>query len=173
MKLLDYKNWNIKKIVKEVGITFLMIIVVTNVMSYVRKPDLTDSHVPIIKEKMIDGKLFDVKKFEGKPLMIHIWATWCPVCKTEADNLQRLSPYYNIVTIAVKSGDDASVKKYMQGRGFDYRVINDEEGKWAELFDVSAYPTTFIFDRNGQISSSEVGYTSTLGLALRMWWAGL
>ena len=173
MKLLDYKNWSLKKIFKEIAILVVMVLVISNVMSYIRKPNLDNSELPMIKEMMIDGKVFDSRTFHGKPLMIHFWATWCPVCKTEADNIQRLSKYYDIVTIAVKSGSDEEISDYLKGRGFDYRVINDRDAKWAKLFDVQAFPTTFIFDRDGAISFSEVGYTSTLGLAVRMWWAGL
>jgi len=173
MKILDYKNWSWKKILKETAVLIVMVLVVSNVMSYLRKPDLSHSELPKIQERMIDGRYFDSTQFEGKPLMIHFWATWCPVCKTEADNIQRLSKYYKIVTIAVKSGSDEAINKALKDRGFDYRVINDPEGRWAKLFDVQAFPTTFIYNKNGQISSSEVGYTSTLGLALRMWWAGV
>ena len=61
----------------------------------------------------------------------------------------------------------------MNGRGFNYRVINDSDGKWASMYNIEGYPTTFIYDRSGQVNFTEVGYSSTLGLALRMWWAGL
>ncbi len=149
----------------------LMVVVIANVLSYIRKPELTDGQLPKIKTLLISGEQFDTAAFEGKPLLIHFWATWCPTCKAEADNIQRLSSYYNVVTFAVSSGDDAAVKTYMKERGFDYAVINDNEGRWAEQFSVQGYPTTFIFDSSGEVSFSEVGYTSTLGLLVRMWWS--
>ena len=149
----------------------LMILVISNVLSYIRKPDLSSSQLPKINELMINGEQFDSKSFEGKPLLIHFWATWCPTCKAEADNIQRLSKYYNVVTFAVKSGNNDKLMNYMSDRGFDYRVINDEDGVWARSFKIDGYPTTFIYDTSGEISFSEVGYTSTLGLLLRMWWA--
>jgi thiol-disulfide isomerase/thioredoxin len=171
MKLLDYKTWNVKKILKEVAIMALMVLVVTNVLSYLRKPDLAESHLTTIKTLLISGEQFDAAAFEGKPLLIHFWATWCPTCKAEADNIQRLSKYYEVVTFAVKSGDDNALTTYMNGRAFDYKVINDEDGQWAKQFNIEAYPTTFIYDSSGEISFSEVGYTSTLGLLLRIWWS--
>ena len=173
MKLFDVKTWNIKSILKETAIMVVMVLVISNVLSYLRKPDLSDSHLPMIKHEMITGKMFDMKEVEGKPLLLHFWATWCPTCKAEADNIERLSKYYEVVTFAVKSGDDQELLKYMKGRGFNYRVINDQEGKWASMYHIEGYPTTFVYNRNGQISFTEVGYSSTLGLALRLWWAGL
>ena len=171
MKLFDYKTWNIKKILKEIAIMMLMVLVISNVLSYIRKPDLSDSQLPKINELMINGEQFDSRTYSGKPLLIHFWATWCPTCKAEADNIQRLSKYYEVVTFAVKSGSDEELAAYMNDRGFDYRVINDEDGRWAREFNIEGYPTTFIYDSAGQVTFSEVGYTSTLGLLFRMWWA--
>jgi len=173
MNYLDFRTWNIKKIIKEIVIMMLIVFVVSNVLSYVRQPNLKNSEVPMMKTSLITKELIDLKTFEGKPLMIHFWATWCPTCKAEADNIQRLSQYYDVVSIAVKSGSDKELLEYMKGRGFDYRVINDQAAKWASLYNIEGYPTTFIYNREGKISFSEVGYTSTLGLALRLWWAGL
>ena len=173
MKLLDYKNWNIKKILKEIVIMALMVFVISNVLSYIRKPDLANSQLPNIQELLINGEQFDSTIYAGKPLLIHFWATWCPTCKAEADNIQRLSEYYNVLTFAVKSGSDDKLTDYMHDRRFDYNVINDEAGKWASLYKVEGYPTTFIYDNSGKVSFSEVGYTSSVGLLFRMWWAGL
>ena len=173
MKFFDFKTWNAKKILKEIALMALVILVVSNVMSYIRQPDLSSSEIPKFNELMINGEVFDAREFAGKPLLVHFWATWCPVCKAEADNIERLSQYYNVVTIAVKSGDDEKVQQFLTKRDLHYRVINDEEGKWAQTYMIGAYPTSFIYNRNGEISFTEVGYTSTLGFYLRMWWAGL
>jgi hypothetical protein len=50
-------------------------------------------------------------------------------------------------------------------------VVNDKDGYYAKKFNISGYPTTFIYDKNKNLSFSEVGYTSILGLRLRMWWS--
>ncbi len=173
MKLLDYKSWNIKKILKEIAIMGLTVLVISNVLSYLRKPELVDTQLPKINERLINGEVFSTLEPTGRPLLVHFWATWCPVCQAESDNIQRLSDHYDVVTIAVKSGNNAALTSYMDEHSFDYRVINDANGKWAEAFDVTAYPTTFVYDSSGEICFSEVGYTSTLGLLVRMWWAGL
>jgi len=106
----------------------------------------------------------------NKPVMIHFWATWCPVCKTEIDNIQRVSKDYQVITIAVKSGTNQEIQNYLNERGFDFKFINDENGILAQKFGVNVYPTTFIYNKNKELIFSDVGYTSTLGLYLRMWW---
>ncbi len=173
MKLLDYKTWNVKKILKEIAVMALMVFVIANALSYIRKPELSDSRFPQISEKLIRGEQFDSADLRDRPLLVHFWATWCPACKAEADNIQRLSKYYDVVTFAVKSGDDSALQTFMDEREYDYKVINDGQGQWAGTFNVEAFPTTFIYDADGELMFSEVGYTSTLGLLLRMWWARL
>ena len=65
-------------------------------------------------------------------------------------------------------------KKSIQilNNNFDYKVINDKNGVLAKQFNIAAYPTTFIYDKINNLVFSEVGYTSTLGLFLRMFWVG-
>ena len=91
----------------------------------------------------------------------------------EADNIQRLSQHYNIITIAVKSGTDYDIHQYMHERGLDFNVVNDSTGLYANRFHIHAYPTTFVYDKNHKLCFSDVGYTSTLGLWLRLLWASL
>ena len=167
----EKKRWTWKRVLKEIVITAFLVLVISNVISYIRQPALDNSELPEINEALISGENFNSDVYSGKPLLIHFWATWCPVCKVEADNIERLSHYYNVVTFAVKSGSDAEIKTFMQKRGLHYRVINDEYGQWAGRFNVNTYPTTFIYDSEGKVSASEVGYTSTLGMALRLWGA--
>lgn len=165
---LNPKNWNIKKIIKEIAITLLLLFVVSNVMSYLRKPALESNTLPQIEEKMLDGTLFTSKSTKGKPIIIHFWATWCPTCKLEAANIQSVSEKYTVLTIAVQSGEDKEVETYLKEKSFDFKVLNDIDGAWAKKFKVEAYPTTFIYDGEGKLRFTEVGYTTTAGLLARL-----
>ncbi len=165
---MNPKNWNIKKILKESVIAILMIFVVSNVMSYLRKPALESNALPQIEVKLLDATLFTDKAVKGKPVIIHFWATWCPTCKLEAANIQSVSERYTVLTIAVQSGDDSELEAYMNENNFDFKVLNDSEGVWAKKFKVEAFPTTFIYDGKGELRFTEVGYTTTAGLLGRI-----
>jgi thiol-disulfide isomerase/thioredoxin len=162
------KRWNIQKTLKEVLIGLLILFIVSNVLSYIRKPDLENSTFPQTKSKLLDGSYFETNQIKGKPLLVHFWATWCPTCKLEAPNIQALSTRYEVLTIAVKSGSNETLNKYMNENEFDFKVINDTHGNWAEEFKIGAFPTTFIYDKNGELYFTEVGYTTTAGLLARM-----
>jgi len=160
------KKWNMKSILKEVITGALILFILTNIISYMRKPSLDSNQLPHIQAELLDGSQYMVQ--EGKPLVIHFWATWCPTCKLEAENIERISQDYEVLTIAVNSGEDSEIETYLKERGLTFKVLNDQEGKWAAQFKVEAYPTTFIYNAKGELKFSEVGYTTTAGLLGRL-----
>lgn len=159
---------NLKKILKEVAIFAVMLFVIANVMSTIRAPELESDRFPEIKEVLIDGSIFQSSEVHHQPIVVHFWATWCPTCKLEAPNIQSVSEEYTVLTIAVQSGSDAKVEAYMDENGYDFKVLNDVDGKWARQFKVQAFPTTFIYDPKGKLRFTEVGYTTTAGLKARL-----
>lgn len=159
-------KWKIKSIVKEVVIAGLIVFILSNIISYIRKPNLDSNFLPEINVMLLDGTLYGAK--EGKPLVVHFWATWCPTCKLEAPNIEHISKNYEVLTIAVNSGTDTDLEAYMKEKKLTFRVLNDKDGSWANKFKVQAYPTTFMYDTQGKLRFTEVGYTTTVGLLARL-----
>ena len=143
-----------------------MIFVISLALNYMRKPN-TYTQLPNIKVKTINNK--DVQ-FEilGQPVVVHFWTTWCPTCKLEAPNIESIKDDVHIITVAVNSGTDEELKKFMKEKGYSYTVINDNSGKLAQKFGVKAYPTTFIYDSSGKLQFSEVGYSTQMGIRARV-----
>lgn len=109
-----------------------------------------------------------------QPTLVHFWATWCPVCRAEQGAIQALAQDYpNTVTIAMQSGERAAVDKFMREQALTFPVINDADGSLSQAWGVHAVPASFIVDGAGQVRFVEIGYTTGLGLRLRMWLAGL
>ena len=159
---------NYKSILKEVIIALLLLFVISNIISYIRQPELGTTQVPKIEAQLIDGSIYKVQK--GKPVILHFWAISCPACKLEAPNIETVSKKYEVLSIAVNSGSDENIKAYMQEHELNFNVLNDKEGRWAEMFKIEAFPTTFIYDAKGKLRFTEVGYTTTAGLLARMEW---
>jgi thiol-disulfide isomerase/thioredoxin len=103
---------------------------------------------------------------------VHFWATWCPSCRLEHGTIQRLSQEHPVVTVAMQSGDAADVAAYLQERGLSFPVRLDERGEAAARWGVRGVPTTFVVDADGQIRFVTTGFTTDVGLRLRLWLAG-
>ena len=161
----------IKHYIKEILLFILVMGVFANIISLYKSQDLNNSTLALQTQKLIDASLYEVPN--NKPLILHFWATWCPTCKAEADNIERLSHHYNVVTVAINSGTDYEIQKYLHKHDFTFKVINDKDSILAKKFNVHSFPVTFIYDKEKKLIFSEVGYTSSFGLWIRMLWASL
>jgi len=154
---------------KEILLFIFVITLFANILSLYKSQSLNKEKLFLLTSRLIDNSLYHIT--EDKPIMVHIWATWCPVCKAEIDNIQRISNYYEVITIAVNSGTDYDITTYLKENNLDLKVINDTDGLLAHKLNIAVYPTTLIYDREKNLVFSEVGYTSTIGLWLRMLWS--
>ena len=161
----------VKHYLKEIAIFIVVMTIFANIISIYKSSDLNNNPLQLSSVTLMNNIVYSFK--DDKPLLIHFWATWCPTCKLEASNIEAISKQYNVITIAVNSGSNREIKEYLGENGFTFNVVNDKESIYASKFNIAAYPTTFIYDKNRDLVFSEVGYTSTIGLYLRMWWAGL
>ena len=161
----------IKHYIKEISIFIVVMTIFANILSLYKSTDLNKEPLTVSNFTLMDGSKYTFSN--NKPVLIHIWATWCPTCKVEASNIQTISKSYDVITIAVKSGEYAEIQSWLNENSYDFNVVNDNTGLISSKFNIAAFPTTFIYDKDRNLIFSEVGYTSTLGLYLRMWWASL
>ncbi len=156
----------IKKYLKEIIFFAFTLFILTNIISLYKSKDLNKSILGITSVELLDNSIFKVDK--SKPILIHFWATWCPTCKVEASNIERISQNFQVLSIAV---DSKNVQDYLNANGLTFKTVHDRDGQIAKYFNISVFPTTIIYDNNQEMVVSEVGYTSTCGLWLRMLWA--
>jgi thiol-disulfide isomerase/thioredoxin len=162
------REWKIRSTIKEITIALVLLFIVSQLISYIRAPELGSNQLPQIEATLVDGTPFSTRK--GKPLLIHFWTISCPACKLEAPNIQTISKEYDVLTIAVNSGSNEAIQTYMQEQGLDFKVLNDRGGVWSKKFKIEVFPTTFIYDGKGTLQFTEVGYTTTAGLLARLEW---
>lgn len=156
----------IKKYIKEALILVVVLTISANAISYYRSLDLNKTKLDIQSFKLLDNSEYKIKK--DKPVLVHFWAIWCPTCKFEAPNIQKISKDYEVITIAVQSGSTKDIQKYLDENKLSFNVVNDNSGFYSKKFNIKAFPTTFIYDKNKDLEFTEVGYTSTAGLYSRM-----
>lgn len=157
--------------IKEIALFLVIMTLIANLISFYKSNDLNDKTLSLTNIHLINGEKYTIES--NKPILVHIWATWCPTCELEASNIQTLSEHYKVLTIAVKSGSNNEIQSWLDESNYNFKVVNDASGLLASNFKVGVFPTTFIYDKNKELIFSDVGYTSTWGLFLRIWWASL
>ncbi|TRY31869.1 TlpA disulfide reductase family protein [Aliiglaciecola sp. M165] len=101
------------------------------------------------------GETVSSTDFAGKPLVIHVWATWCPYCKKLQPGLDRLYKKYQpqgleMIAISVREDEDATPQAVLDARGYDIKTLIKGESV-AEEFNVAGTPTTIFIDKKGNI----------------------
>lgn len=133
--------------------------------------DLVGGTIPPLQGRLLDGSEYRLGTNRTQPVLLHFWASWCPVCELEEDTINALHQDYPVITVAMQSGTAGEVRAFMQAHGLNFAVINDSDGALARRFGVRAVPTSFIIDVSNQIVFRETGYTTSAGLRLRLWLA--
>jgi len=146
----------------------LLLFIVANVVSYLRKPQLVDKTLPDLTITTIDGKQRSLHNNASKPTVLYFWGSWCPVCKMSSPVIDDLAKSYRVITFAVNSGSDEDIKSYMQQHNLHFPVVNDADGAVAQKFGVDTFPTLFIYNARGTNTFTDVGYTSSLSLRLKL-----
>ncbi len=154
-------------------VNLLLIVVVYLALGFYFKQGLPTGPAPAFRAETLEGVMVQVPAVRERPMLLHFWATWCGVCRLENPNIDAIAEDHAVVTIAMQSGSDLELEEVLANEGYKFEVINDELGVLAARYAVTAVPLSFILDRNGEIKFVERGYTTTLGLRLRLWWAGL
>ncbi len=146
---------------------FLIVFTLANIWSTRHHPD---GLAPSFSADDLNGieHSFEFKD-NDKPVLLHFFATWCPICELENGTLNSLSEDHNLIIVAMQSGDASVVKQYQQKHDLKMTLYNDESGSVSKLFKVNGVPTSFIINSQGNITSSTIGYTSELGLRFRLW----
>jgi thiol-disulfide isomerase/thioredoxin len=133
-------------------------------------PTLPDINLPPLVGQTLDGKIIDSRNTQGRALIIHIWAEWCPVCRMELQGMNELARDTPVMSIAWKSGDDVAVRRFLTQEKIDMPVLNDPSGKLLAPLGIKAVPLHLVVDAAGRIHFVETGYTTPWGLRARVWW---
>lgn len=106
----------------------------------------------------MDGEVINFSESIGKPVVLNLWATWCPPCVAEMPALQSLYDSFSekVDFYFVSSEHPDKLKKWLKAKGYQLPVYNAYSVFPKEL-ESSSLPTTFVLDRQGRIVMKEVG----------------
>jgi len=155
------------------AINLLLFVAVVAGVRFWQQRDMVRGAAPVLHGITLAGLPYALPTHPERPVLVHFWATWCPICRAEQDAIAAIAhDDPNVITIAMQSGRPEEVVRYMKEQGIDFRVVNDPEGGISSAWGVHAVPASFIIAPDGQIRFVEVGYTTGMGLRLRLWLAG-
>ena len=156
-----------KKLLSALGY-ILLFIVLSQVISLWKSRDAISGNLSEFNIVSMDGSSAVLSDYSGKPVLLYFWATWCPICDLQKGSVQSIADDHPVFTVAAWS-EAEEVSAYMQDNALTFPVMLDENGQLATDFGLKGVPVTIILSPQGEISFVETGYTTGVGLRLRMW----
>ena len=109
----------------------------------------------------MDGEMFSLSQFRGKPVIVNFWATWCPPCREELPAMNRAWAKIKdqgIVMIAVNVGEDEdTIFRFTGDYPIDFLLLLDRTGDTINRWPIRGLPTTFVVDPNGRLHYRAIG----------------
>ncbi len=108
----------------------------------------------------INGKSVQLSDFKGKWVLVNFWAPWCPLCWVEVPTLNELNKRRDFVVIGVGldyGPDEGVVRDTANRHNLDFHAVvaggarRNQDSPFRQVGPVDFYPTSYIYDPNGEI----------------------
>ena len=105
------------------------------------------------------GNSHTLSDYKGKTVFLNFWATWCPPCRAEMPEIQEEYGENNsdVIILGIASpevgqeGSAEDIAAFLSENNYTYPVVMDTDGIMSYYYGISAYPTTFMIDKDGNV----------------------
>jgi len=118
---------------------------------------------PAVELNLTDmqGKPLTLSSLRGKTVLLDFWTTWCPPCRADAPNLDKLYRKYGpqslmIVGISVSEERD-TVEKFLKEHPHSFPIALTTENEMPRPYQISAFPTYIVIEKDGTVSAAVEG----------------
>ncbi|MFC1908508.1 TlpA family protein disulfide reductase [Chloroflexota bacterium] len=122
---------------------------------------------PDFQLQNLDGQIISLSEFQGKPVLLNFWATWCGPCREEMPYFQEIfedEAWANreLVILAIDLGESLSeVAGFADNLGLAFPILLDVNQEIGLIYNIRVIPSTFIIDKDGIIIDMKIGAFSS------------
>ncbi len=109
-----------------------------------------------------NGAMHSLSDYRGKVVFLNFWATWCPPCREEMPDMEKLALSLgndkDFAMVAVSVDDDwGPVREFFGDKAPPFTVVRDEGAKISQAYGTTMYPESYVIDRSGKVIAKFVG----------------
>lgn len=92
----------------------------------------------------------------GAPVLVNLWATWCPSCREELADLAAIERAYasrglKVLAVSVDRGDGTRMKRFVEAEKLPFAVAHDPAGEVERKFQAVGVPETYLISSDGRM----------------------
>jgi peroxiredoxin len=102
----------------------------------------------------LQGKQWTLHQLRGNVVLVNFWATWCPPCRKEMPDLEKLYQRFKtqgLTILAISDEDAAEVKPYIAQGKYSYPILLDPGRIVNQRFGIEGIPKSLVYDRTGKL----------------------
>ena len=161
----------LRRHLQELALILVGLMVLSTAVDWWRRPSQPASAAALTMHDLQQQPLSLAELSRETPVLLYFWGSWCGICRHTSPAIDRLAADgVPVVSIALQSGDDATVAAYLAQHGYRFRTVNDADGHIAQQWAVTVTPTIVLL-QDGRIRHHTSGLSSYWGLKARWWWA--
>ncbi|MHB9293900.1 putative Thiol-disulfide oxidoreductase ResA [Hollandina sp. SP2] len=107
-----------------------------------------------------EGKPMKLSAYQGKPVALHFWATWCGPCIRELPLISALTTTkaQDITVLAINCAEtEGEIADFLGRTKVTLNVVMDQDYRISQLYRINAIPQTYLIDDAGIIQSIRIG----------------
>ncbi|MCE9687233.1 TlpA family protein disulfide reductase [Shewanella sp. AS16] len=119
---------------------------------------------PSLEHRLLnpEGELVSLTQFKGQVVYLDFWASWCAPCRKSFPWMNSMQAKYGeqgLTVVAVNLDvERALADKFLQQVPANFQLRFDPEGNVARSFELLGMPSSYLFDRQGNLVGSHVGF---------------
>lgn len=116
---------------------------------------LAGQSAPVFALKDDRGAAVSLDRYRGKIVVMNLWASWCPPCRAEMPDLQRLEQSYGsrgVIVVGVNQGESAErARTFAESLRISFPIWIDDQQRYGRVYAALGLPTTVIIARDGRV----------------------
>jgi len=116
---------------------------------------LRGSQAPVFQLHDDRGRAVSLDAYRGRIVLMNLWASWCPPCRAEMPDLQRLANAYaarGVAVIGVNEGESPQrAQAFADSLRIRFPIWIDGEQRYGRVYTALGLPTTVILDGRGSV----------------------
>lgn len=161
----------LKILLKNAILLLVSLIIVSSILDFVRRP-VVPEEINKITLQDLQGNMFSLESLDqNKATLLYFWGTWCGYCRYTSPAINSLAKEgYQVVSVALRSGNEADVNDYLSKHDYHFTTVNDPKGEFAERWQINVTPTIVLLSKS-KMDLVTTGLTSYWGLKVRLFFA--